>query len=410
MAITVATIQTELNTIIGDASTDRISAAERLQFINQAVDWLLTEMDNDHSIRTYSVSYFDTLNYYKLNAAVTDIFEGNALRRFSSETTPDLTKKDARQLLEDISSSAQESSYATERRDGNLYLVINHDSKYTALEVSSLDSLTGNGGTWAADTTTSDALTPTVDEADGSNGTTGCLTFDITVAQSVNNRATIYNSGLTAEDLTDDKDLSSWILDVKFPDVTNITSVTFYWGSSSTKYWSVTSTTQYDGSAFIADWNTLKFPWLGSTKTSTPDITAINYIRIDVNYGAGQADATSFKLDTLRLVRPEILTLHYSSWNVGTSSVGTQLKKFTATTDIPYFSGQYDNYMYPVAHKAGQLAYKSLRLFSEAREEELEALKELAKVKKIIPKSRPAELKNFKLRGVRFARGSRRRI
>ena len=311
MSTTIASVQTQFNTYIGDASTDRVSAAERYQYYTEATTWLSTQLDNYHSIRTYSVSFFDTLYSYKLNAAVTDILESNALRRATTETDIDMTRKDSRQVLTDISENAQESTYALERRDSNLYLVVNHDSKYPALQVTTFDSLTANGGTWAADTTNSDATNVAIDDVDGSNGTVGCLSFDIDVSQSGNNRGTIYNNDLDDEDLSDEADLSSWILDVKFPNVTDITSVTFYWGSSDSNYYSVTQTTNYDGSAFTADFlNTVKFSWLGATVTWTPDDTAINYIRIDINYGAGQADATSFKLDNLRLVRPEILTLH----------------------------------------------------------------------------------------------------
>lgn len=408
MSTTIASVQTQFNTYIGDASTDRVSAAERYQYYTEATTWLSTQLDNDHSIRTYSVSFFDTLYSYKLNAAVTDILESNALRRATTETDIDMTRKDSRQVLTDISENAQESTYALERRDSNLYLVVNHDSKYPALQVTTFDSLTANGGTWAADTTNSDATNVAIDDVDGSNGTVGCLSFDIDVSQSGNNRGTIYNNDLDDEDLSDEADLSSWILDVKFPNVTDITSVTFYWGSSDSNYYSVTQTTNYDGSAFTADFlNTVKFAWLGATVTGTPDDTAINYIRIDINYGAGQADATSFKLDNLRLVRPEILTLHYTSWNVGTNSSGTQLKAFTATTDIPYFSGQYDQYLYAVAHKAASLAFRSLRLYNEADREEQEAIAEMNRVRKVIPKSRPAELKNFKVRGIRTFRGRR---
>lgn len=410
MSVTVASIQTPYNTFIGDSSTDRVSAAERLQYFTEAVIWLQTQLDNDHSIRTYSVSFFDTLYSYKLNAAVTDILESNALRRAVTETNIDMTRKDSRQVLTDISNDAQESTYALERRDGNLYLVVNHDSKYPALIVDSFDSLTANGGTWAADTTNSDATNVAIDTVDGSNNTTGCLSFDVDVSQSGNNRATIYNDDLDEEDLTDDKDLSSWIIDMKFPEVTYLSSVTFYWGSSSSNYYSVTQTTNYDGSAFTADFlNTLKFAWLGATVTGTPDDENINYIRIDVNYTASQADATSYKIDNLRLVRPETLKLHYTSWNVGTDSSGTQLKVFGATTDIPYFSGQYDQYIYPVAHKAAALTFKALRLYNEADKEEMEALAEMNRIRKVIPKSRPSELKNFKVRGISFSRGRRLR-
>lgn len=411
MAITIANIITPFNTFISDASTDRISAAERLQYITEATIWLQTQLDNDHSIRTYSVSFFDTLYSYKLNSAITDVLDSNALRRLVTEQNIDFTKKDSRQVLTDISEYQMESTYALERRDGNLYLIVNHQSKYPALIASSFDSLTVDGGTWVADTSNSDATNVSIDTVDGSNSTTGCLSFDVDVSQSGNDRATIYNDGLTTEDLSSDKDLSSWILDVKLPEISDITSVTFYWGSSSSNYYSVTQTTQYDGSAFVADWNTLKFAWLGATVTGTPDDENIDYIRIDVNYANTQGDATSFKLDNLRLVRPEKLTFHYTSWNVGTDTNGTQIKVFGATTDVPYFSGQYDQYLYAVAHKAANIAYKALRLYDEAVKEEEEAFAEMNRIRKVVSKSRPTELKNFKVRGVSTFRGrtSRRR-
>lgn len=406
MSVTVANLITNFDSFIGDTSNDRVTAAERLQYLSEATAWLQTQLDNDHSIRTYSVSFFDTITSYKLNAAVTDLLESNALRTAVTEEGVELTRKDSRQVFIDISNESSDESYALERRDSNLYLVINHDPKYIALQVSTLASLTADGGTWAVDATNSDATNLTADDVDGSNGTTGCLSFDADVSQSGNNRITIYNDDFTDEDLTDEEDLSSWLLDVKFPNVADITSVTFYWGSSDSAYWSVTSTTNYDGSAFTADFlNTVKFDWLGATKTGSPDVTAIDYIRIDINYGAGQADATSFKVDNLRLVRPETLKLHYTSWSVGDTSTSdtTKLKVFAATTNVPYFSGQYDEYRYAVAHKAASLAFRALRLYNEAEKEDTEALQEMNRVRKIIPKSRPNELKNFKVRGIVLA-------
>ena len=406
MSITVAEVITNFNTFLGDTSTDRVSSAERLQYITEATSWLKEEVDNDYAVKTYSIKYFDTVNYYKLNPGISDVFEGNDLRRAVGENDISFTRKSSREMAEDIAQQSMESCYSIERRDGNAYLVVNHDSKYSAMVVSQLESLTADGGTWTADTSTSDATNLAVNNNDFTEGD-GCLSFDVDVSQSGNNKAGIYNTDLSAEDLTDSLDLDYFLLDIQFPDVTYITSVKLYWGSDTSNYYSVTVTTDINGSAFVASptFNTLKFAWLGSTITGTPDITAINYIRIEVNYSASQADATSFKIDNLRLVRPEILTFYYASWNVGTNSSGTELKAFTATSDIPYFSGQYDDLKYAVAHKAVSLCFKNLRLYGEADKEELESLKQVNKIKKIIPKSRTPEEKNFKVRGIRFSRG-----
>lgn len=401
MAITVADVRTELNTIIGDSSTDRITEAERIQFIDQAVTWVQQQTLNDHQVRTFDMEYFGGLSYYKLNNSITDILEGNDLRRAVGKNNTVFSRKSSSEITEDLADASTENTFSLERRDGNIYLVINHDSPYSPLVASDTSSLT-NDGLWYADTTTSDATNLTIDEYDYTAGT-GSFRFDIDVSQSVNNRATIENVTMTSEDLQDERDLSSWLVDVKIPDVTYITSVTFYWGSSTGNYYSVTQTADVLGNSFVDnEWMTLKFDWVNSTITGIPDYENVNYIRMDINYSASQADMTSVRVANVRLQRPEPITFYYTSWNVGTDASGNQIKKFTSLTDIPYFSGQYDKYLYAVSHKAASLAYRSLRLYAESQMEEQEALTSLKAIDNIIPKSLTRETKAFKVRGVGF--------
>lgn len=408
MSITISNIQTDLNSILGDSSTDRISAAERLAAITEATYWAKEELDNDHAVKTYDLNYFDGAHYYKVSTALSDLFEGNDLRRAVGENNTAFTRKDSRGMAEDIAQYSTESAFSIERRDGNAYLVINHQSKYTGMQAGTFASSTADTGTWTIDETTSDATNLLFNSIDFTEGNSS-LQFDVDVSQSVNNRATIINSTLSSEDLTDDKDISSWLLDIKLPEVTYFSSVTFYWGSDSSNYWSVTQTTDMNSAAFAIGWNTLKFDWLGATMTGTPDVTEIAYFRIDFNYTGSQTDATSYRVDNLRLVRPEKLKFYYSSWDVGTNTSGTAIKTFTATTDVPYFSAQYDGYRFPVAHKAASIIFRNLRLGQRATEEEQEAYVQMNRVRKIIPKSRTPESKNFKPRGISFMRRGIRR-
>ncbi len=407
MSITISNVQDELNTIIGDSSTDRVSAAQRLSYITQATAWFKEETSNDHSVSTFDIQYYDGINYYKISSAIGDYLESNDLRRKIGDNYTSFTPKSSREMAEDIAQQSGESAFAIERRDGDTYLVINHYSTYRTMQVSRMNSLTEDGGTWEADTTTSDATNLAINDVDSTEGGSS-FSFDVDVSQSVNNRATVLNDTFTSGDLTEDKDITTFLLDIKFPAVTYITSVTFYWGSSSSNYYSVTQTTDINGNAFIADWQTLGFDWLGATVTGTPDDSDITYFRIDVNYSASQADATSFKLDNLRLSRPETLKFYYTNWNVGTSSVGADITKFTATTDIPYYSGQYDQYMFPIAQYAASLCFKDLRLYNEAEVKMVDAMRGVARVKKIVPSSVVKERKNFKVAGIRFNRGGRR--
>lgn len=409
MAVTVANIITNLDSYIGDSSTDRVSQAERFQYITESVAWLQERLGNDHQNATYDLKYFDGVHYYKTTTAIADLLDAADLRRGTNDHDVSFTRKSPRELAEEIGQDFPESSYSIERRDMDAYLVVNHRSKYDAIQISNCDYLADGGGEWEIDSVNSDATNLTVDNTEFTNGTNSFM-FDIDVSQSGNNRATILNSTLTVRDLSSVKYLASGFVDVYIPDSTNITSLTLYWGSDSSNYYSKTSTTDYNGQAFQDGWNTVKFDWATATKTSSPDDTAIDYVRIDINYGVGQTDDSGFRIDNVRFVRPEKLTFHYLSWVVGKNSSGTDIYAFTATTDVPYFSGQYDQYKYPVAHRAASLAYKGLRLYNEADSEETEAEKALNRISKLIPSSRTPEVKSFKIMGVNFSKGRNRRF
>ena len=401
MATTVQKILDPMNTAIGDSSTDRITAAERLQAVNEATIWLQEELQNDLQNVTYELNYFDTIHYYKVTTALADLLDGADLRRAEADHTESFTHKSSRELAEEIGQEFGESSWAIERRDANAYLVVNHDSKYSAKSISGFDSTTDGGGTWALDTTNGDGTNLTIDTNEFLQGS-GSFNFDVDVSQTANNKVVLTNSTLNAQDLSDYEDISSFLFDVYIPSATYTSSFTLYWGSDSTNYWSATVTTDINGSAWATGWNTVKINWADATKTLSPDVSAIDYISLELNYTASQADDTDYRVDDLRIVRPEKLKFHYLSWYVGTSSGGTDLTSFTATTDIPYFSGQYDQYIYPVAHKAAAILFKSLRLSNEAAGEELEARSALKRLLKIHPQSKTPEVKSFKVRGVSF--------
>lgn len=401
MSLTIANLITNFDSMIGDISNDRVTAAERLQYLTEATIWIQEELGNELQNATYNLDYLDTVNYYKVTTAIADLLEGADLRRLKDDHNLSFTHKSARELAEEIGQVFGESSWTIERRDSNTYLVVNHGSKFTSKTISNFDTVDDGGGTWELDTTNGDGTNLTVDTNEKKQGIAS-LNFDADVSQSGNNKIEIGNTDLTANDLSDYEDLGSFIFWAYIPDVTNFTSFTFYWGSSASKYWSATVTTDVDGSAWADGWNRVKINWQDATKTSSPDVSAINYIQIDLNYGGGQGDDTDFRLDNLILARPERLIFHYLSWYVGTDTSGTDISVFGATSDIPYFSSMYDQLKYPVAHKAASLAFSDLRLGIEAQSQEKEALLALRRMRKLIPSSRSPEVRSFKIRGVKF--------
>lgn len=402
MAVTISQLITIMDRHTGDTTNDRFSQADRYDAITEACVWLQESHQSELQNFTYQLPYYDTINEYNVTTILADILMSSDLRKLTGENFETFTFKDGKELQRDIANGLASNSYTIERYDRKAYIVINHPPKYSAVVISDFESLTDGGGTWAADTSTSDMSNLAVDQAIVYHGNYS-LSFDVTVAQSVNNRATLSNSTLTAQDFTNLSGISSAFMEVYIPVVTNFSSITLYWGSDSSNYWSVTATTQASGAAFVVGRNTIRFDWTASTtKTGTPTVTAIDYCRIDFNYAAGYTNTTGFRVDYLRFCRPETLTLNYLSSNVGQNASGTAIALFGASTDTPFFSGQYDNLKYAVAHYSAAVLLQDNRLFNEANNHFMMADERLKKAKDVIPTSRTRESKNFRPHGINF--------
>ena len=413
MSITLASVISNTDTYFGDSSTDRISQAERFQALTEGTAWLLEELGNEHMMDTYDLEYLDTITKYRVTTPLVDLLTGADLRREGALQTMSFTRKSPREMAEEIGQNDQTSSWAIERTGADAYLIVHFPTPNKATQVSGFDSLTDGGGTWVADTTTSDALNVTVDVNEYKQGGAS-LNFDVDVSQSGNNRSTVYMPDASEHNLAKFEDLGSFMFWVYIPSVTFFSSITMSWGSNEAKtpasknaYWSATIPTDINGTAFTDGWNECRVDWSAATMTGTPDSSALVYFEFALNYTASQVDDTDFRLDYLRIAKPEKLTFHYISWYVGTSSGGTPITSFTATTDIPFFSGKYDQYRYPLAHKAASIMFTAVRLRDEAMSEDNQAMKSLDRYRKNFESSKVREQKTFMVAGNNLRRGSR---
>ncbi len=407
MSVTISSIVTNLNTYIGDSTTDRVSSSERYQAITEATAWLLEELGNEHMVDTYDLDYLDTVNYYKVTTGLPDLLTGGDLRR-QDDNYFSFTRKSPRELSEEIAQKVKEPSWAIERRDGNSYLVVNVDAKNPSILISNFESLTDGGGTWEV-AASSDTINLEVDYSEKREGSAS-LSFDADVSVSGNNTIGIRNTSVSSKDFTKYKSNSSFIFDLYIPDVTEITSVELEWGSSSSNFWFSTVTTAMDGNAFVNGWNVIKIDWKDATSFSgTPDKTDCSYFAINVNYSASQTDSAGFRVDNLRVSKPEKLIFHYISWNVGqvSSSNDTAITAFTADTNVPFFSDRYDQYKYAVAQKAASILFSTLRLRQEAIDYEGRAVDSLSRFKKNFESSKTREVKSFKIMGNNLRRRNR---
>lgn len=393
MSCTIADVQTPLNTFIRDTTTDSVSAAERLEAINEATAWLIEQTTNDHQIRTYNLDYVPTIHSYKISSALADFLEPADLRRAEADQDMPATRKATREMAEDIAVGSSEFAFGIQRKDGAAYAIINLQGKYQSQVLATFDTTTADGGTWVA---AQDASNVATDDSNFTAGS-GSVSFDVSGATTVAQ----LSSTITSQDLSEFADNAILTLDVHIPDATYTSSVTLYWGNSSTVYYSVTSTTDMQGNTIASGDNTFKFNWADATETGSVDDTAIDYVRIDINYSASQGADTGYRLDNLQIAKPERLVFYYMSHRLGTES-GTTVYKYTTTAAVPYYSGQYDYYRFAVAHKGAAILFRSMGLLQDAVVEESEADKALKPKQKIFPSSLVKEDRQFKAKGINF--------
>jgi len=166
--------------------------------------------------------------------------------------------------------------------------------------VNQIESVAGNG-TWAVGGTGSNLEVNNSNFAQGS----GSLEFDMTVGAGY-----IENSTMTAVDLSEVENQSSFFVWVYVPTGSNLTSVNLRIGSSSTNYYTATVTLAQQGTAFANGWNLCQFVWSSMTVTGSPDSTVLDYARVTLNMIGTN---TAVKVNGLNCILGTVLAYSYYS-------------------------------------------------------------------------------------------------
>lgn len=186
------------------------------------------------------------------------------------------------------------------------------------------DSLTQNG-TWVAGGGATSLSLDTLNYVTSG----GSLRFNLATSGSA---GYIENSTMTAVDISSLEDVGALFVYVYIPSTSATTSVNLRWGSSSSDYWSSTVTTTQDNTSFITGWNLLRFDWSGASEIGTPVSSAIDYLRVTVNYN-GTA-MTAFRVDNITAKLGSIYNINYYSKYLFRNSSGTWIEKPTSDTDL----------------------------------------------------------------------------
>jgi len=388
--MTVSDILTNINTFIGDTSTDRLSSTDRYQAVTEATSWLLEELGNEHMVDRAEIEYLPTVRWYKMDNLTPYLLTAGQLRYKEEQENPvDFTRIEARDL---DTMRPNRHAYAIERFNGDSYIgiTIPESSEFPHTDLIGINE--DDGLTYTGTNTAN-----IVEEKDA-------VRFDMA---GVGQTSTGLSTTSESIDLTEYDGVGHLIFEVEIPDITDVTTVSIKFGDDlSTDYWLGTVTQDVNGNPLAEGVNTIKIKWSDLSKVGTPDITTITEWRWLINHDAGKAAIEGFKLSDLRIAKPNYLNFKYIFFRVGEDMTGDPITEFTADTDVPFFSGRYPQYKFAVAHKAAGILFRSLQLIQNARSEDSEANKSLDRYRKNFSGERDAGSSNFKVAGVNL-RGRR---
>lgn len=389
--MTVQDLIKNVDTFIGDTSTDRLSLEDRYQAITEGTAWLLEELGNEHMVDRTEIEYLPTVTWYKMDSLTPYLLTAGQLR-FKEEKGDrvDFTRVEARDLA---TMEANRTAYAIERFNDSSYLGIVVPETYRTSSdegaFTEFDFLSsGYAGTYTGINATGvfkESNAVRFDMAAGAQTSTGLST--VTAAQSL---ANYDGTGVL-------------IFEIEIPDITDVTSVAFRFGTDlTTNYYNGVANQDVNGNALVAGVNTIKIKWADLTVVGSPSLTAITNWRWTVNHLNTKPIVEGFKLSDFRVAKPIYLNFKYLFFRVGKNAAGTDLIEFTASTDVPFFSERYPQYRYAVAHKAAGILFRGLRLPDDARTEHSEATKALDRYRKNFSGERDMPNSAFKVAGISF--------
>lgn len=181
--------------------------------------------------------------------------------------------------------------------------------------IHNMDTFNGNG-TWIGDDDAVNVATDADDKKEGS----GSVSFDITVATSPNDYASLENTSLSAVDLSSVSQTGAFQMWVYIPDVTNFTGVRLFIGDDlTTNYYRLLVVNDSGGNPLANGWNHVSFDWAAMAVVGAPTDN-MSAVSVRFNYAAGYTDQTDARVDNI-------------VWVSGTSTVGATSLYHTRTID-----------------------------------------------------------------------------
>lgn len=309
-------LKVDLQRKIHGKSLVKISGPEELAY--EAARNVLLMIDPHETRR---VAYVENGLYEDIYRYVTPAdIKGDKIIDIRPQTDRGYSDKFSHVFEKEFDMNRNDFSYDVVMESGVKYLTASRGVGYRYV-LNTLNSITGNGA-WSV-TNGTGLIADTLTKFQGQSS----LRFTSSATGSY-----IENSTMTSVDISNIKNIGALFVPIFIPSGATITSLSLRWGSSSSNYYTQTATSAHDATTFKQGWNIVRFDWAGATPTGTPVDTAINYLRLTLNYTG--TPLSSFYVDQITANLARLYEIVYYSKYLFRSIAGVWKEKPTADDDI----------------------------------------------------------------------------
>jgi len=271
------------------------------RFINEGQRWVINDPAVEWQFAQTTAYLVPVLDYQEYRTSSDDnpeTYFSTKVRKLIGAKASNGTNVRLGDGYEYTNSSATAPSALTEYAQ-RFFLNAGYQSAATYTTLHNMDTYDGDG-TWVG---TNDATTVATDASTYKEGT-GSVSFSIDVSNSTSNKATLTNPDMASVDASsltlNDSGVIMWVY---LTDATDIRSIELKFGSDSSNYHAVK---QYgadvQGLAYKDGWNRIFIPTLNRQTVGTPDMSAVDYLQVNVTFDSGEADQASCRIDNIQMV------------------------------------------------------------------------------------------------------------
>lgn len=337
MSYSVSNLKTDIQNSLHGTSLNKVQGINQL--IQRAGNHLLLDVDPMETIRIVQMAspIFNSVYDY---AVPTDL-KGTKIidiRPQANRTVLDRYIGGYNQDFDINKTYALQPNYTIQMNQGVKTVRIDNNLLVNGILLNQADTITGNG-TWSA---SGGATNLRQDNLQFISGAQSSIEFDTLSGQST---ATLTNTTMQAQDLTQHLNQSQIFFWTYLPTAANVTSVQIKWGSDASNYWTQTLTTNQQGNAFANGWNLLQANWATATKTGSPDVTKINTIIVIWTYNS--TVMSGFRLNSIYSRLGTIMEMeYYSKYLYRDSITGAFQETITDDTNLINLDTETHNLLY----------------------------------------------------------------